>query len=90
MVQGLLILLAVFMVVGLINWFSLRMMKVAEAKKAKWRKFFWYIYGIIFFFSGLLNWMGNTEFHWVYASQVLFGLTTIVFNFLGKIETHLE
>ena len=43
--KGLLILLAVFSVIALLNYSSLKLMKLEGVKKAKFKKVFFYFYG---------------------------------------------
>ena len=53
--KGLLILSIVFIVIAMIHFFSNRMMNLEDSKKSKYRKVFWYFYGVFFFLSGLIN-----------------------------------
>ena len=55
MTKGLLIFFIVLIVIAIIHFVSLRMIRVAEEKKWKYRKVFWYIYGFLFAISGFVN-----------------------------------
>ena len=49
MTKGLLILFFVILTIAIIHFCSLRMMRVSEEKKWKYKKVFWYIYGFLFY-----------------------------------------
>lgn len=48
MTKGLLVFFIVLVVIAIIHFVSLRMVRVAEEQKWKYRKVFWYIYGFLF------------------------------------------
>ena len=85
--KGLLIFFMVLVVIAIIHFFSLRMMRVSEEKKSKIKKVYWYIYGAFFSLSGLLYMFSLEEFSFFSFLQFLCGMTFIVLNYLGKIET---
>ena len=91
MAKGLLILFIVFTTVGMLHVTTLRLIKTAEHKKQKIRKVFWYIYGVVFSISGIVNLVPadafDWGFDWVFVVQWAFGVGIIVLNFLGRIET---
>ncbi len=87
MEKGFLILIIVFFVVGVLHFVSMRTIKLSESKKTRFRKFFWYFYGIIFMLSGGINLIEKGEFHWSFTLQLIIGLVTVILNLLGKIET---
>ena len=55
MPKGLLIFFIVLTVIAIIHFISLRMIRLAEEKKWKYRKVFWYFYGSLFAVSGFVN-----------------------------------
>ncbi len=85
--KGLIIMLTVFVIVGILHFVSMRMMKISEIKKQKFRKVFWYFYGVIFTLSGLVNLIEKEELNFIFLTQMILGLLFIVLNFLGKIES---
>lgn len=87
MEKGFLILIITFFVVGVLHFVSMRTIKLSESKKIRFRKFFWYFYGIIFMLSGGINLIEKGEFHWSFTLQFIIGLVTVILNLFGKIET---
>lgn len=85
--KGLIIMLTVFVIVGILHFISMRMMKISESKKQKFRKVFWYFYGVIFTLSGLVNLIEKEELNFIFLTQMIIGLLIIILNFLGKIES---
>ncbi len=85
--KGLIIMLTVFVIVGILHFVSMRMMKISEIKKQKFRKVFWYFYGVIFTLSGLVNLIEKEELNFIFLTQMIVGLLIIILNFLGKIES---
>ncbi len=85
MEKALLILLGTFVVVGMIHFLSVKMMKISKTKKKLYRKFFWYIYGVIFMLSAVVN-LGEGGAFWVFILQFIIGLLTVILNLLGKID----
>lgn len=53
MEKGLLIMLIVFIAVGLLHFFSLKVIHLPEKTKSKFRKIFIYIYGLYFLTYGV-------------------------------------
>ena len=86
MTKGLLIFFIVLIVIAIIHFVSLRMIRVAEEKKWKYRKVFWYIYGFLFAISGFVNMFPFEEFKPIAFIQCLCGIVIIVLHYLGKIE----
>lgn len=87
MEKGILILVSVLVVVALINFSVIRLLKVDEEKKAHYLKVFWYFYGVLFSISGLINLLEKNEFNLIFLLQLVGGITILVLNFFGKIET---
>lgn len=91
MAKGLFILFIVFTVVGMLHMAALRLIKTPEHKKQKILKVFWYVYGVIFSTSGIVNLVSTDAFDWgfdwVFVAQWALGVGIIVLNFLGRIET---
>ena len=86
MSKGLLILILTFIAVGLIHYISIKLLKISEVKKYKYRRLFWYFYSIIFMLSGGINLIEKAEFNWAFFLQFLVGLIVFILNFLEKIE----
>lgn len=87
MEKGILILVSVLVVVALINFSVIRLLKVDEEKKAHYRKVFWYFYSVLFTISGLVNLLEKNEFNLIFLLQSVGGITILILNFFGKIET---
>ncbi len=85
--KGLLILLAVFAVVAMLNFSSVKLMKLEAVKKTKYKKLFWYFYGVFFIFSGVVNCIEKSEMSIVFISNTIIGVVVLVLNYLGKFET---
>jgi len=86
MSKGLLIMLIVFVVIALLHIISLKMMRLNEKKKRKFRKVFWYFYGIIFLLQGLAIIIEKERFVLVSVVMSILGLVTIILNYLDKIN----
>ena len=87
MTKGLLIFFIVLTVIAIIHFISLRMIRLSEEKKWKYRKVFWYFYGVTFAVSGFVNMFPLEEFNLFAFIQFLCGIMIFVLNYLGKIET---
>ena len=87
MEKGVLIFMSVLAVVALINFSVIYLMKVAGEKKANYRKVFWYFYGVLFSIIGFVNLHEKNEFNLIFILQLVVGITILVLNFFGKIET---
>lgn len=87
MEKGLLIFLIVFICIVILNFFIIWITKLSEDKKQKTKKFFWYIYGILFITSGVVNLIENKEFSFIFISQILLGIIVLILNYIGKIRT---
>lgn len=74
----------IFVMVGLAHYFSLKMLKVTPDKKARYRKIFWYFYGIFFVIVGGITLIEKGEFHWSFGLQFIFGFVIVILNGLGK------
>jgi uncharacterized membrane protein (GlpM family) len=88
MIKGLLILFTVFAVVALLNVSSLRLMKMEAVKKAKFRKVFFYFYGLFLIFTGILNCIEQSELNVIFIVEAICGIVLLIANYLGKIETN--
>ena len=75
-----------FIVVGLIHYISIKLLKISEVKKYKYRRLFWYFYSIIFMLSGGINLIEKAEFYWSFFLEFLVGLIIFILNFLDKIK----
>ena len=87
MEKGLVILFIVFVSIAILHFISIRMIRVAESKKAHYRKVFWYFYGIAFSLSGIINLIEKETLNFVFLLQSIIGIVMIALNFMGKIET---
>ena len=67
--------------VFVLNYFSIRMVKVSQEKKNKYRTYFWYFYGIFFLIVGVSYFQENiiTSLVWI-----VFSISIIVLNYFGK------
>jgi hypothetical protein len=88
MIKGLLILFTVFAVIALLNVSSLRLMKMEAVKKAKFRKAFFYFYGLFLIFTAVVNVVEQSELDVFFIIQFICGVTVLIANYLGKIETN--
>lgn len=52
-----------FIVVGLIHYISIKLLKISEVNKYKYRRLFWYFYSIVFMLSGGINLIEKAEFY---------------------------
>ena len=84
--KGLLILLAVFSVIALLNYSSLKLMKLDAVKKSKFRKVFFYFYGLFLIFSGVVNCIETSEFSIVFIIEIGIGAVLLIATYLGKME----
>ena len=87
MEKGILILMGAFVLVGILHLVFIKTMKLSETKKTRFRKIFWYCYGILFMLSGGINQLEKETFHWSFSLQFIIGLVIVVLSVLGKIET---
>ena len=85
--KGILITLLVFGVIAIIHFVSLKTISLVEKKKIRLRKIFWYVYGILFFVSGIVTMLEKEQFLIISSIQSSVGFVCIVLNFMGKIET---
>lgn len=86
MTKGLLILFTVFAVIALLNFSSLKLMKLEAVKKAKFRKIFFYFYGLFLIFPGVVNCIEQSELNIIFIIEILIGVVFLVGNYLGKLE----
>jgi len=86
MTKGLLILFTVFAVIALLNFSSLKLMKLEAVKKAKFRKVFFYFYGLFLIFTGVVNCIEQSELNIIFVIEILIGVVFLVGNYLGKLE----
>ena len=84
--KGLLITILTFIVVGLIHYISIKLLKISEVKKYKYRRL-GISYSVIFILSGGINLIEKAEFYWSFFLELLVGLIIFILNFLGKIES---
>ena len=87
MEKGILILMGAFVLVGILHLVFIKTMKLSETKKTRFRKIFWYCYGILFMLSGGINQLEKETFHWSFSLQFIIGLVVVALSVLGKIET---
>ena len=85
MTKGLLILFTVFAVIALLNFSSLKLMKLEAVKKAKFRKVFFYFYGLFLIFTGVVNCIEQSELNIIFIIEILIGVVFLVGNDLGKL-----
>lgn len=86
MTKGLLVFFIVLVVIAIIHFVSLRMVRVAEEQKWKYRKVFWYIHGFLFAISGFINMLPFEQIKPFAFIQFLCGILVLVLHYLGKIE----
>ncbi len=86
MTKGLLILFTVFAVIALLNFSSLKLMKLEAVKKAKFRKVFFYFYGLFLIFTGVVNCIEQSELNIIFIIEILIGVVFLVGHYLGKLE----
>ena len=86
MIKGLLILFTVFAVIALLNFSSLKLMKLEAVRKAKFRKVFFYFYGLFLILTGVVNCVEKSELNSVFIIEILIGFVFLVGNYLGKLE----
>lgn len=86
MIKGLLILFTVFAVIALLNFSSLKLIKIEVVKKAKFKKVFFYFYGLFLVCSGLVQSFEKSELNFVFIIQIVLGVTFITLNYLNKIN----
>jgi len=84
--KGLLIMLIVFGVVALLHIISQKMIRINEEKKIKFRKIFWYIYGVLFIIQGIVRMIEEERFLIFSALMSLIGLSFVIMNYLDKIN----
>jgi hypothetical protein len=86
MIKGLLILFTVFAVIALLNFSSLKLMKLEAVRKAKFKKVFFYFYGLFLIFTGVVNCIEQSEFNIIFITEILIGVVFLIGNYLGKLE----
>ena len=86
MTKGLLVFFIVLVVIAIIHFVSLRMVRVAEEQKWKYRKVFWYIYGFLFAIIGFINMLPFEQIKPFAFIQFLCGILVLILHYLGKIE----
>ena len=84
--KGLLIMLIVFVAVALLHLISLKMTHLNEKKKRKFRKVFWYFYGVIFIMQGVVNMIEKERFVLISVIMCVAGFASIILNYLDKIN----
>jgi hypothetical protein len=86
MLKGLLIMLAVFVVVAGIHVFSMRIARIPQEKKERYRKRFWIFYALYFICWGILNMLSKERFDWFDFGFVIIGVTYLILIFFKKLE----
>ena len=83
-----LLLLAVFIftMVGFAHYFSLKMLSLSAAKKNKYRRRFWYFYGVVYMVIGLGHLFSTEGVSFNFLFWFLFGVVILILNFLGKLN----
>ena len=87
MEKGILIFAIVFISILILNFAIINLAFLPEVKKNKIRKVFWYLYGLLFVISGMVNFFDKEKFSFIFSIQILLGIVTIILTFLGKMET---
>ncbi|MFK5889646.1 MAG: hypothetical protein QM486_02815 [Flavobacteriaceae bacterium] len=87
MEKGLFIMIIVFVVIALLHIISLKITRISEKKKIKFRKVFWYFYGILFLTQGVIRMIEKQKFIVISVIMCIVGLSSLVLNYLDKIET---
>ena len=87
MEDGIIILLFVFLGVGIVHFFSLKMLNVSVEKKNKIRRVFYYFYGLVYSIAGVLQLYSSSSLELIYLFQTTLGIVFIVLNFLGKLDS---
>ncbi|MFH4969329.1 hypothetical protein V8G61_14080 [Gaetbulibacter sp. M240] len=64
----------------------MKLMKIPQAKKAKYQTVFWYFYGIVLILSGVVNLMEKDTISWVFIVELILGLIILILNILGKLN----
>ncbi len=88
--KGLLIMIIVFIVVALLHIISQKMTRISEKKKIKFRKIFWYFYGILFIIQGIVRMIEEERFLIFSALISLIGLSFVIMNYLDKINPKID
>ena len=86
MEDGIIILLFVFLSVGIVHFFSLKMLNVSVEKKNKIRRVFYYFYGLVYSIASVLQLYSSSFLELIYLFQTTLGIVFIVLNFLGKLD----
>ena len=84
--KGLLILMAVFAVIAVLNLTSSKLLKLEAVKKAKFTKLFWYFYSSFLILSGVVNCVEKSEITIIFTANIVLGIVTLVLNYLGKFD----
>ncbi|WP_242094133.1 hypothetical protein [Aestuariivivens sediminicola] len=86
MEKAILIFIGTFIIVGAIHLISMKTMQLSDSKKARHRKYFWYLYSIYFLSYGIyLNYANFVDY--IGIGFVIIALMTLVLNLRGKLET---
>jgi hypothetical protein len=70
----------------LLNFSSLKLMKLEAVRKAKFKKVFFYFYGLFLIFTGVVNCIEQSEFNIIFITEILIGVVLLIGNYLGKLE----
>ena len=85
MEKGLIILLAVFVVVGILHFVSMRSLALPPERKKKLRKIVWYLYGAMFMVLGLLRQLDLGGLSLLNSMQMAIGGLILTLNYFNKI-----
>jgi len=84
--KGLFIMLIVFGVVALLHFTTLKIRVFPEEKKRKFRKVFWYFYGVLFISQGIVRMIEKERLIIISIIMCIVGITSIVLNYFDKIN----
>ena len=79
--------LIVFLAIGILHLVSLKLFRLPEKRKAKFRKVFYYLYGVVFLAQGIVRMLETQRLNVLSLGICVFGLLIIVLNFKGKIHS---
>ena len=78
--------LIVFLLIGILHFATLRLINLPEKKKQRFRKIFWYPYGLLFIVQGIVNMYESKEVKVLSVVMCICGVLLIVLNLTGKIS----
>ena len=84
--KGIQIMIAIFILIAVAHFFSLKLVKAPERKKKRLRTFFFYAYGIFYMILGIIQ-STLAEINIIFPMlQILLGLVILILNYLGKLN----